>query len=299
MFDMPPVVYGGAGATVAGAVGFVWALTRTRRTGKTEGPSTDARQKRLSDGTIERVVRPAIGWIAHRARRLTPAGRVRSLERKVRLAGARSGWTLDRVLAAKLFVGMAGGFAGFWYGGRSGFSAMVTYAVAGVVGGYLTPDLILWGRARERQTLIRRALPDVLDQMTISVESGLGFDGALQRVGERGTGPLAEELQRTLNEIAVGIPRREALGNLVDRTDADELRGFVLSIRQADEYGLPVARVLRVQASQLRVRRRQSAEERALKMPVKIVFPLVLCIFPAMFVVLLGPAVVRITQTLF
>lgn len=299
MFDMPPVVYGGAGATVAGAVGLIWALTRTRHTGKTEGPSTDARQKRLSDGAIDRVVRPAIGWVAHRARRLTPTGRVRSLERKVRLAGARSRWTLDRVLAAKMFVAVAAGLAGFWYGGRSGFSAMVVYAVAGVVGGYLTPDLILWGRARERQTLIRRALPDVLDQMTISVESGLGFDAALQRVGERGTGPLAEELQRTLNEIAVGIPRREALANLVDRTDADELRGFVLSIRQADEYGLPVARVLRVQASQLRVRRRQSAEERALKMPVKIVFPLVLCIFPAMFVVLLGPAVVRITQTLF
>lgn len=299
MFDVPPVVFGGAGATVAGAVGLVWILTRTRRIGKTEAPSTDARQKRLSDGAIDRVVRPAIGWIAHRARRLTPAGRVRSLERKVRLAGARTRWTLDRILAAKLSIAMAGGFAGFWYGGRSGFSAMVTYAVAGVAGGYLLPDLILWGRARERQTLIRRALPDVLDQMTISVESGLGFDAALQRVGERGTGPLAEELQRTLNEIAVGIPRKEALANLVGRTDAAELRGFVLAIRQADEYGLPVARVLRVQASQLRVRRRQSAEERALKMPVKIVFPLVLCIFPAMFVVLLGPAVVRISRTLF
>ena len=131
------------------------------------------------------------------------------------------------------------------------------------------------------------------------VESGLGFDAALQRVGERGEGPLAEELQRTLNEIAVGIPRREALGNLVERTDVDGLRGFVVAIRQADEYGLPVARVLRVQAAQLRVRRRQSAEERAMKMPVKIVFPLVLCIFPALFVVLLGPAVVRIARTLF
>ena len=102
MFDMPPVVYGGAGATVAGAVGFVWALTRTRRTGKTEGSSTDARQKRLSDGTIDRVVRPAIGWVTYRARRLTPAGRVRSMERKVRLAGARSRWTLDRVHSVKV-----------------------------------------------------------------------------------------------------------------------------------------------------------------------------------------------------
>ena len=224
---------------------------------------------------------------------------MKSLERKVRLAGPGSHWSLDRVLAAKLAIALAGGLAGFWYGGRTGVSAMVTYAVAGVVGGYLTPDLILWGRARERQELIRRALPDVLDQLTISVESGLGFDAALQRVGERGEGPLAEELQRTLNEIAVGIPRREALGNLVERTDVDGLRSFVVAVRQADEYGLPVARVLRVQAAQLRVRRRQAAEERAMKMPVKIVFPLVLCIFPALFVVLLGPAVVRIARTLF
>ena len=133
MFDMPPVVYGGAGAIVMGAVGFVWILTRARRTGAPETPHTDARQKRLSDGAVERVVLPAIGWIAHRARRLTPAGRVRSLERKVRLAGSRSRWTLDRALAAKLSVAMEGGFAGFWYGGRSGSSAMVTYAVAGLI----------------------------------------------------------------------------------------------------------------------------------------------------------------------
>jgi tight adherence protein C len=169
----------------------------------------------------------------------------------------------------------------------------------GAAFGYLAPDLILWGRARERQGIIRIALPDALDQMTICVESGLGFDQALQRVAERGSGPLAQELQRALSELTVGIPRREALGNLVDRTDVDELRRFVVAVRQADEYGLPIARVLRVQASQLRMRRRLAAEERAMKMPVKIVFPLVICIFPALFVVLLGPAVIRIMQTLF
>jgi tight adherence protein C len=161
------------------------------------------------------------------------------------------------------------------------------------------PDLILWGRARERQDLIRRELPEVLDQLTVCVESGLGFDAALQRVGSKGAGPLSEELQRTLNELAVGVPRRDALGNLVSRTDVDELRRFVVAVRQADEFGLPVARVLRIQSRQLRERRRLSAEERAMKMPVKIVFPLVLCIFPALFVVLLGPAVIRVMRTLF
>jgi tight adherence protein C len=135
--------------------------------------------------------------------------------------------------------------------------------------------------------------------MTICVESGLGFDAALQRVGERGSGPLAEELGRTLSELSMGVTRREALGALVERTDVDELRRFVLAVRQADEYGLPVARVLRVQAGQLRARRRLEAEERAMKIPVKIVFPLVTCIFPSLFVVLLGPAVIRIVRTMF
>jgi len=252
----------------------------------------------MNDGVFSRVIRPTIDWISRRARRLTPAARVASLERKIRLAGPRAVWTLDRVLAAKLALGSIGGVAGFWYGGQRSGMAMVIYAVVGASFGYLAPDLIMWGRARERQMVIRRALPDVLDQMTICVESGLGFDQALQRVSERGSGPLAEELQRALSELTVGIPRREALGNLVERTDVDELRRFVVAVRQADEYGLPVARVLRVQASQLRMQRRLAAEERAMKMPVKIVFPLVLCIFPALFVVLLGPAVIRISQTL-
>jgi tight adherence protein C len=162
--------------------------------------------------------------------------------------------------------------------------------------GYVTPDVILWGRAKERQDLIRKALPDTLDQLTICVESGLGFDAAMKRVGGRGDGPLAEELRRTLNEIAVGVPRAEALVAMADRTDVPELRHFVLAVRQADAFGLPIARVLRIQASQLRVKRRQAAEERAMKMPVKIVFPLVACIFPSLFVVLLGPAVIRVMR---
>ena len=299
MFDAPLIVYGGAGAVISGAVGSLWMLLKSRPTRVGSAPIADARRNRMNDGIFSRLIRPAITWISRRARRLTPAARVASLERKIRVAGPRAVWTLDRVLVAKLALGSIGGVAGFWYGGQRSGMAMVIYAVVGASFGYLAPDLIMWGRARERQMAIRRALPDVLDQMTICVESGLGFDQALQRVSERGTGPLAEELQRSLSELTVGIPRREALGNLVERTDADELRRFVVAVRQADEYGLPVARVLRVQAAQLRMQRRLAAEERAMKMPVKIVFPLVLCIFPALFVVLLGPAIIRISETLF
>jgi tight adherence protein C len=298
MFDAPAVVYGGAGAVMAGAAASIWLLVRPGRSRPTAS-SGDARRRRMDEGFLERAIRPIVGWVSLRARSLTPRARVAALERKVRLAGPRASWTMDRVLAAKLLLGLAGALAGLWYGGRTSAVAMGVDAVLAAVFGYLAPDVILWGRARERQQAIRRALPDVLDQMTICVESGLGFDAALQRVGERGTGPLAEELQRTLSELTMGVPRRDALGGLVERTDVDELRRFVVAVRQADEYGLPVARVLRVQAGQLRVRRRLEAEERAMKIPVKIVFPLVMCIFPALFVVLLGPAVIRIMRTLF
>lgn len=299
MFDAPLIVYGGAGAVIAGAVGSVWLVAGARRSGPGPAPGTDALRNRMNDSILARAGQPLIGWIAGRVRKLTPKARVGALERRVRLAGPGAVWTVDRVLAAKLVFAAIGGVAGFWYGGQRSGVAMVVFAAFGVAFGYAAPDLILWGRARERQAIIRRALPDALDQMTICVESGLGFDQALQRVAERGSGPLADELQRTLSELTVGIPRRDALGNLVERTDVAALRRFVVAVRQADEYGLPVARVLRVQAAQLRMRRRLDAEERAMKMPVKIVFPLVLCIFPALFVVLLGPAVIRIMRTLF
>jgi tight adherence protein C len=220
------------------------------------------------------------------------------LERRVRLVGGGSAWTVERALAAKLGLGVTGLVAGVVLAGGSYVGRSMLMIVVLAVFGFVSPDLILWGRAAERQQVIRRALPDALDQLTICVESGLGFDAALKRVADRGTGPLADELRQTLSEIAMGVPRSDALGSLAERTDVPELRHFVLAVRQADGYGVPVARVLRIQASQLRMRRRQAAEERALKMPVKITFPLVTCIFPALFIVLLGPAMIRVARTL-
>lgn len=160
----------------------------------------------------------------------------------------------------------------------------------------MVPDAILHARGRERQAAILKELPDTLDQLTISVEAGLGFDAALSRVAVSGTGPLAEELTRLLAEIKVGVPRSESLKKLLTRTDVYELRHFILALQQAEQFGLPVARVLRIQSGELRVKRRQRAEETAMKVPVKIVFPLVFCIFPALFVVLLGPAMIRVAR---
>jgi tight adherence protein C len=256
----------------------------------------DDRTRVLQKSALERAIRPAIRSLAARARRLTPLGWIQGLERRLRLAGSPAAWPIERVLAAKVVCGILGVFGALYFlsGSISGPSTLI--AAAQFAGGYFVPDLILWGRARERQQEIALLLPDTLDQMTISVEAGLGFDAALQRVAANTSGPLAEEIRRTLHEIKLGAGRQQALQHLVERSDVPELRHFVYAIRQAEEYGLPVAQVLRTQAGELRIKRRQRAEETALKLPVKILFPLVVCIFPALFIVLLGPAAIRISD---
>jgi len=172
--------------------------------------------------------------------------------------------------------------------------------VAGLLGifGYLLPDIILRSRAEERQVAMRRALPDTLDLLSISVEAGLGFDAAMARVAREVHGPLGQELNRVLQEMQLGTARAEAFRELAERSGTPELKSFVLAMVQADVFGIPVAKVLQVQAREMRIKRRQAAEERAQKLPVKILFPLLFCIFPVIFVVLLGPAAIRIYQSL-
>ena len=304
-----------ASASVAAAAPLLfWGLAGIgrRRRGR---PSTteageprvvDEHQLQLQQPARQRVLRPLLQAVGRGVRRLTPAAWVRSLERRVRLAGSPAAWPVERTLAVKLMMGIATLLAGsLWVVSfsTSGGTPVTTLGRAGLVlvlalFAYLLPDAALRLRGRDRQQAIQTALPDALDQMSISVEAGLGFDASLGRVVDSGTGPLVEELQRTLQEIAIGIPRKQAFRNLVERTDVAELRHFVFAVNQAEEYGLPIAQVLRVQSKELRVIRRQRAEERALKIPVKIVFPLILCIFPALFVVLLVPAAIRIFEVI-
>jgi tight adherence protein C len=262
------------------------------------GGPVDVRSQLLARSATDRALAPAVERWAARVRRVTPVGRIEALERRILLAGSPRSWTIERVLAAKLLLGVVGlGFGLLRLVGAPGALSLLI-AVGAPVVGWFAPDGLLAGRADRRQTAIRRALPDTLDQLTISVEAGLGFEAALVRAGRSGRGPLAEELLRTLQDVQAGMSRNQALHRLIERTDVEELQHFVLAVSQAESYGVPIAQVLRVQSVELRVKRRQQAEERAAKMPVKILFPVVLCILPTVFIVLLGPAAIRISNTL-
>jgi tight adherence protein C len=174
----------------------------------------------------------------------------------------------------------------------------VVIAAAVVLGVYLLPDVVVGSRARERQELIQQELADALDEITISIEAGLSLETAVARAGEYGKGPLAQELTRTVQDMRVGFTRKEAYLALAERTSVTDLRRFARAIMQADQYGVSVGNVVRGQAKELRGKRRQRAEERAMKVPVQVLFPLMFCILPVLFVVVLGPAVINLIEVI-
>jgi len=225
----------------------------------------------------------------------TPAT-VARLERLLGRAGRPPEWPLGRLLTAKLVLGVVGGSLGslFVLSGPSVGRVVLAALVAGVV--WAVPDLLLYSRGQERQAAITLELPDTLDQMTIAVQAGLGFESAMARAGRTGSGPMAEELTRTLQDIQLGQPRRAAYQALAERTTVPDLRRFLRAVMQADEYGVSISDVLKVQAAEMRLKRRMRAEEKAMQIPVKVIFPLMLCILPVLFIVLLGPAALDISK---
>ncbi|WP_104172396.1 type II secretion system F family protein [Arthrobacter sp. Y81] len=228
---------------------------------------------------------------------LTPAAYVRKLDRLLSLAGRPAAWPLGRILAAKPALGLVGASLGLLIS-VSGPNPMIKLAGLFILFlGYFIPDLLLYSKGIERQKAMQLELANTLDQMLISVEAGLGFEGAMARAGENGKGPLAEELVRTLQDMQVGRSRRESYLGLAERTNIPELRSFVQAIVQADTYGIAISRVLRIQAKVMRVKRRQRAEEKAMKLPVSILFPLLFFIFPVLFIAILGPAVINTVVT--
>lgn len=234
---------------------------------------------------------PVLRWIS------SASARTR-LERNLSLAGLSATWPVARVLRIKLIAsGVALALAiMFVVPAASLFRFVIAAAV--VLGVYLLPDVVVGGRARERQDLIQQELADALDEITISIEAGLSLETAVARAGEYGKGPLAQELTRTVQDMRVGFTRKEAYMALAERTAVTDLRRFARAIMQADQYGVSVGNVVRGQAKELRGKRKQRAEERAMKVPVQVLFPLMFCILPVLFVVVLGPAVINLVDVI-
>ncbi len=230
------------------------------------------------------------------SKRLTPAGYEAKLDRWLSLAGRPTSMPLDRLVIAKPSLALAGAAFGLLLYSKAPTPQNIGLGLFLTAFFYFVPDLLIYNKGIKRQKDIEQELPNTLDQMLISVEAGLGFEAAMARAGGNGGGALAQELMRTLQDIQVGRPRQESYEAMADRSSVQDLRSFVRAVVQADKYGIGIARVLRTQAKQARVKRRQRAEEKAMKLPVKVLFPLLLCIFPVLFIVLLGPAAIKIIE---
>jgi tight adherence protein C len=247
----------------------------------------------------ERVVTPFVSGLSRLILRLTPAGARERVEHKLVLAGSPKGWTSERILALKGTGVIAGGVLGYFAGVPAGAHVLGAFWVPLGVGiGFLTPGAVLGQAVIARQERIRRTLPDTIDLLTISVEAGLAFDAALLHVRRTVKGPLSEEIGRMLHEIQLGVGRGDAFRHLSDRTEVEELKGFILALIQADVFGVSIGNVLRAQSHEMRVKRRQRAEERSMKVPVKLLFPMIFCILPALLIVIAGPGVIRIADVL-
>lgn len=237
--------------------------------------------------------------LATRGRNAAPKWYLAALERRMVLAGRPAGWTLDKILIGKLLLGAAGTLVALWWISGDPGPQRVALGMFLLLLAFFTPDLLIYSRGKERQEMIQNALADTLDQMTISVEAGLGFEASMAKAATNGKGPLAEEFIRTLQDMSIGRSRKDAYQSLSDRTSSADLRRFTRSVIQADTYGIAIAKVLNVQAGEMRLRRRQRAEEKAMKVPVKVLFPLIFCILPVLFIVLLTPAVISIGKAFF
>jgi tight adherence protein C len=254
--------------------------------------------KDLDKSFGERVLIPLQNRFSGIGRRLSGSDSAERIRRKLDLAGNPPGWTVDRVMSGKVLGAMAGLVGGVLFSFMVGGTLTKIVVVVGItVAGFFAPTFYLYQRAYDRSAQLLRELPDAIDLLTISVESGLGFDAAVQQVAHNTEGPLAEEFSRVLREMQIGSSRSEALRALSERTNVNELRSFISAMVQADAFGIPIANVLRVQSSELRVKRRQRAEEKAQQVPVKMTIPLIFCILPSLFIVIMGPAVIQVMDS--
>jgi len=256
------------------------------------GTPTDEFEARLAQPFWIRVVQPFSGRALKSVTRLTPSEYLERTHRKLLLAGLSGSMRAEEfVIAQSAATGLLTVSAlAYLVFAHPAPNIGITMLVLAPVIGWCLPASWLSRKVRERQQAILKDLPDTLDLLAISVEAGMGFEGALEIVCQHFHSPLADEFSRTLHEMELGLPRRDAFQNLKRRTDVPELSNFVLALLQADALGIPIGRVLKTQATEMRNKRRQWAREKAAKLPVKMLFPLIGFVFPAIMVVILGPA---------
>jgi len=254
----------------------------------------------LQQPLSERTIRPLIARLSRMGSRLTNASSSQTIEKRLALAGNPGDLRVSDWMGVKILVGIGSAIAVLLI--FAGLMGSVTTGLFGAViallFGYTMPEFWLGRKIRARQSAILKMIPDTLDLLTISVRAGLGFDAALAKVVEKLVGPLTEEFRRALAEVRVGKTRREALRDMIPRTEVQPLSNFIGAIIQAEQLGVSISKVLQVQSEQLRIERRQRAEEAAAKAPIKMLLPLVGCIFPTLFIVILGPAIISIMVTL-
>jgi tight adherence protein C len=242
----------------------------------------------------ERILLPAAGRIAGLMLRFDRTQTLEQLQQRLLAAGMRN-VTPSSFLAAKGTLAGGGALLGlvFWIASGAGLRGfLLTLALA--AGGFIAPGYVVGIRARRRRDQVESLLPDALDLLAVSVEAGLGFDAAISKLTEHMEGPLIEELSLALGEMRVGESRQVALRRLSERVDSTELSAFVRAIIQADQLGISLGKILRIQAVESRLKRQAAAEEKAMKAPIKMLFPTVVFIFPAMFIVILGPAFINL-----
>ncbi len=257
--------------------------------------SLNTRQDILEVDFSQRAIAPVMQGLGRFVLRFTPSGWVTRAQHRIVLAG----WT-DKMdgttwAAIRIIATVVGVVAAVYLVPRID-SSMMKLAIGGLIlfMGFFGPEASLSRAIDDRRKTMERQLPDIIDLLVISVEAGLGFEAAMARVVQNVPGDLSDEFKRTLSETRVGVSRNVAFRNMADRTDVDDLNSFILSLIQADQFGVSIARMLRVQADEMRVRRRQRIQERAFAAPVKMIFPMLFCIFPSIFIVILGPAVINI-----
>jgi tight adherence protein C len=257
----------------------------------------DVLRAELERPFAERVIAPLGERLVGIGRRLARAGTAERIQHRLDIAGNPPAWDVSRIIGLKVLGLLAlSGLALLWTVGSGSLLRMLVIPGAMGAFGYVLPNILLFNAGQKREKLMQRALPDALDLLTISVEAGLGFDAAVMRVARNTEGPLAQEFSRLLQEMQIGVGRMEAMRAMSERSTLGDLRSFCLAMVQADQLGIPIGRVLRIQSHEMRVKRRQRAEEKAQKVPVKIMFPLIMFILPCLFIVVIGPAAIRMVN---